>query len=67
MNDLTQTPRRWATRKAAMLYACIGSTSMNEMLQARAFVAKKRGTKVLIDLDSIDRHYDALPDVSRRF
>jgi hypothetical protein len=66
MNDPTQTTRRWATRKATMTYACIGSTGMNELLQAKAFVAKKRGAKVVIDLDSVDRYYDALPDVSRR-
>jgi hypothetical protein len=56
-------PRRWGTRLEAMAYAKLGSTTMNELMHSRRIVAKKQGTKVLVDLDSLDDYLDALPDV----
>jgi hypothetical protein len=57
-------PHRWATRREAMSYARIGSTKMNELLQEGALLAKKHGRKVIVDLNSIDEFYGALPDVA---
>jgi hypothetical protein len=54
---------RWATRREAMAYARMGSTKMNDLLQGRAILAKKHGRKVIVDLNSIDAFYAALPDV----
>jgi hypothetical protein len=56
--------RRWGTRLEAMAYGRMGSTRLNDLMQERKIVAKKSGTKVLVDLDSIDDYYDALPDVA---
>ena len=56
-------PHRWATRREAMAYARIGSTKMNELLQGNSILAKKHGRKVIVDLNSIDAFYGALPDV----
>jgi hypothetical protein len=56
-------PHRWATRLEAMRYARVGSTKMNEMMQSGCIRAKKDGRKVIVDLNSIDRYYAALPDV----
>jgi len=56
-------PRRWASRKEAMAYGRIGSTRMNELLQSQAILAKKHGRKVIIDLNSVDLYYLALPNV----
>lgn len=64
MLEATSPPgRRWASRKEAMVYARVGSTRMNELMQGRAFVAKKDGVKVIVCLDSVDLYYEALPDV----
>jgi hypothetical protein len=46
-----------------MAYARIGSTKMNELLQGNSILAKKHGRKVIVDLNSIDAFYGALPDV----
>ena len=54
---------RWATRQEAMAYGKIGATKMNELMQGGRIVAKKDGNKVIVDLNSIDDHYDALPQV----
>jgi hypothetical protein len=59
-------PRRWATRQQAMVYAKIGSTKMNELMHSRRILAKKDGKKVIVDLNSIDDFYGALPDVGQR-
>jgi hypothetical protein len=56
--------RRWATRQEAMTYAKIGSTLMNELMHSRRIFAKKRGSKVIVDLNSIDDYIDSLPDVA---
>jgi hypothetical protein len=55
--------RRWATRQEAMTYGRVGSTLMNELMQSRSIVAKKQGNKVIVDLNSIDDYYDALPQI----
>jgi hypothetical protein len=59
-------PHRWATRLEAMKYARIGSTKMNELLQGQVVLAKKHGRKVIVDLNSIDDFYGALPYVGGR-
>jgi hypothetical protein len=56
--------RRWGTRTEAMAYGRIGSTRLNELMQARKIIAKKNSAKVVIDLDSIDDFYDSLPDAA---
>jgi hypothetical protein len=55
--------RRWASRKEALTYARVGATKMNTLLQSQAILAKKDGRKVIVDLDSIDRYYESLPNV----
>jgi len=61
----SELPHRWATRKEAMAYGKVGSTKMNELLQGRRILAKKLDNKkVLIDLNSIDALYVALPEVA---
>jgi hypothetical protein len=55
-------PKRYATRLEAMAHLNIGSTKMNDLLNAKVFVAKKIGRKVLVDLDSLDRYFEALPN-----
>jgi hypothetical protein len=54
---------RWATRTEAMTYAKVGATTMNELMHSRRIFAKKLGNKVLVDLNSVDDFYGALPDV----
>ena len=50
-----------------MIHARIGATTLNHLMRDGRIDAKKLdGTKVLIDLHSIDRLYAALPDVGRR-
>jgi hypothetical protein len=56
-------PRRWATRQEAMAYARIGATKMNDLMHGRLIFAKKLDGKVVVDLNSIDDFYGALPDV----
>jgi hypothetical protein len=56
--------RRWGTRTEAMVYGIIGSTRLNELMQAKKIIAKKNGVKVVIDLDSIDDFFDTLPDAA---
>src|SRR5436189_486803 len=46
--------RRWGTRTEAMIYGRLGSTKLNDLMQARKIIAKKNGVKVVVDLDSID-------------
>jgi hypothetical protein len=59
----TPTPR-WGTRKEAMAHARVGATTSNHLMRDGRIHAKKLdGTKVLIDLHSIDTLYAALPDV----
>ena len=54
---------RWATRSEAMTYAKVGATTMNELMHSHRIFAKKLGGKVVVDLNSIDDFYGALPDV----
>lgn len=57
-------PRRWATRREAIAYARVGSTTLNCLMRDGRINAKKfNGKKVLIDLNSIDDFYSALPAV----
>jgi hypothetical protein len=56
--------RRWATRTEALSYGKFGSTKLNELMQDRKILAKKDGTKVKIDLDTIDDYIDSLSDVA---
>jgi hypothetical protein len=64
MIDTAHTHRRWATRKEAIAYARVGTTTMNELMKAGRVHAKKLdGKKVLVDLNSIDALYSALPSV----
>lgn len=57
-------PHRWASRKEAITYARVGATTMNQLMRDGRIHAKKLdGKKVLIDLNSIDALYAALPDV----
>jgi hypothetical protein len=59
----TPTPR-WGTRKEAMSHGRIGATTLNHLMRDGRINAKKLdGTKVLVDLRSIDMLYEALPDV----
>jgi hypothetical protein len=60
--DNTRLPR-WRTRKETMAHGRIGSTRMNELLQAQKFTAKKVGRKVLVDLNSFDAYVASLPNV----
>jgi len=55
---------RWATRKEAMVHGRVGATTLNHLMRDGRIHAKKLdGTKVLIDLNSIDAMYAALPAV----
>ena len=55
--------RRWGTRTEAMAYSKFGSTTLNELMQAKRIIAKKQGSKVIVDFDSLDDYIDSLPDV----
>jgi hypothetical protein len=56
-------PRRWGSRKEAMLEAGIGPTKLNEMMMAGRIIAKRLDGKVLVDLDSIQTLFESLPSV----
>ena len=56
-------PCRWATRREAMAYARVGATKMHHMMQAGRVLAKKLDGKVVVDLNSTDDLYAALPSV----
>jgi len=60
----TDTTRpRWATRREGMQYARMGATKFSELIRDRRIVAKRLDEKkLLIDLNSIDRLYESLPD-----
>lgn len=56
---------RWAPRLKAMKYGGeIGVTHMNKLMQTGKIRAKKDGKKVIVDLNSIDQYYAALPNVA---
>lgn len=54
---------RWGTRVEAMAHGKFGSTFMNELMQSKKIVAKRDGTRVKVDLNSIDDYLESLPDV----
>ena len=54
---------RWASRLEGMAYGKIGSTKFNELMHTKKIRAKKDGSRVKVDLNSIDDYHDALPDV----
>jgi excisionase family DNA binding protein len=57
--------KRWAPRKKAMVYAGeSGPTHFNQLIKSGKIRAKKDGTKVLVDLDSVDAYIEALPDAT---
>ena len=63
MTEITTRQHRWATRKEALAYAKVGATKLSELIRDRRIVAKRLdGKKLLVDLLSIDRLYDSLPD-----
>ena len=46
-----------------MTYGKVGATKLGEMIRDKRIVAKRLdGKKILIDLLSIDRLYESLPD-----
>ena len=64
MIDAAHITHRWTSRKEAIAYARVGATTFNHLMRDGRIQAKKLdGTKVLIDLNSIDTLYAALPDV----
>jgi hypothetical protein len=64
MIDAEHTTHRWASRKEAIAYAPVGATTMNHLIREGRIHAKKLdGKKVLVDLNSIDALYAALPSV----
>jgi hypothetical protein len=64
MADTACIPHRWASRKEAIAYARVGATTMNQLMRDGRVHAKKfDGTKVLVDLNSIDTLYASLPAV----
>jgi predicted transcriptional regulator len=56
-------PRRWGSRKQAMLEGQVGPTKLNEMMMDGRVIAKRLDGKVLVDLDSLQALYEGLPTV----
>jgi len=54
---------RWEKRLAAFEYAKCGRTKGDRLIAAGKFRAKRSDGEVIVDLDSVDAHYDNLPDV----
>ena len=54
---------RWGTRLEGMAHGKFGSTFMNSLMQSKKIVAKRDGSRVKVDLNSIDDYLEALPDV----
>jgi hypothetical protein len=54
---------RWASRREAMNYGKTSATTLNRLMQQGLIVAKKRGTTVIVDLNSVDDYYAGLPQV----
>jgi hypothetical protein len=54
---------RWGTRAEGMEHGKFGSTFMNELMRSKKIIAKKDGSRVKIDLNSIDDYLEALPNV----
>jgi len=59
--------KRWAPRKVAMAYAAdAGPTHFNDLVKSGKIRAKKDGSKLIVDLDSIDEYMEALPDATAK-
>ena len=59
--------KRWAPRKEAMVYAAnAGPTHFNELIKTGKIRGKKDGGKLVVDLDSIDRYFESLPDATAK-
>jgi hypothetical protein len=56
--------RRRASRQQTMEYSNIGSTKLNEVIKNGSIVSKLLGSKVLIDLDSVDSYLESLPSAA---
>ena len=63
MNKAQRQPPRWATRQEAMEHGKFGATTMNKLMHDKKVVAKKLGTKVVVDLNSIDDFIESLRNV----
>ena len=62
---MTKSSKRWAKRKAAMAYAAdAGPTHFNDLVKSGKIRAKKDGSKLVVDLDSIDEYMEGLPDAT---
>ena len=59
----TATGHRLATIKEACLYGKFSHTKCYELINTGRIKAKKFDARTLIDLDSIDAMYAALPDL----
>jgi hypothetical protein len=59
-------PPNWGTRQEGMARGRWGSTTMNELMHSGKITAKKLGSKVIVDLNSIDAYIESLPDVSAK-
>ena len=66
MTDEKQPPRRWASRKEAIAYAKVGTTKFHELINQKLIVARRLGSKTIIDLDSIDALFESLPPAGNR-
>ena len=65
MNKVQRQPR-WATRQEAMEHGKFGATTMNKLMHDKKVVAKKLGTKVVVDLNSVDDFLGSLRNVGDR-
>ena len=55
---------RWEKRLAAFAYAKCGRTKGDRLIATGKFRAKRSSGEVIVDLDSVDAHYDDLPDAA---
>ena len=55
---------RWEKRLAAFDYAKCGRTKGDRLIATGKFRAKRSDGEVIVDLDSVDAHYDNLPDAA---
>src|SRR5215813_13480959 len=55
---------RWEKRLAAFAYARCGRTKGDRLIATGKFRAKRSDGEVIVDLDSVDTHYDNLPDAT---
>jgi hypothetical protein len=62
----TKPPLRLGTTREACLYGRFGHTLLYALINAGRIDAYKRGTRTMIDLDSIDRMHAAMPKIAPR-